>query len=365
MPDSRLKIGILLPGFSADASDWAIPVQHNLMQALSAVEDLRILALRYPHRREKYRVFDTEVYPLGYTHQARGFTRFQLWAEALFRLRNLHSEKPFDVLHAMWADETGALAVWAGRMLKIPVVVSVLGGELARVEAYGLQHSAFSRWIVSQALKANKVLIACSYVENLLPFPANTERLVLGVDAERFIPRPDSRIPHRLIHAASLLPVKDQSTLLRAFACLPQSFSLDILGDGSERANLEALAKDLMIAERVYFCGSVAYPDMPAYFQRASLHVLSSLHEGLGMVTLEAAACDIPTVSTRVGIVPDYPELGIAVQVGDDAAMAAAILQALERNFQPRKTILESLTIPHTVEALREIYRRLMLPEHN
>src|SRR5688572_24681361 len=127
MQNKRLNIGVLLPGFSADENDWAIPVQHNLMQPLSVVEDVRILALRYPHRRESYRVFGAEVYPLGYTHAARGIKRLQLWHEALFTLRNLHREKPFDILHAMWADETGAIAVWAGKLLKIPVVVSVLG----------------------------------------------------------------------------------------------------------------------------------------------------------------------------------------------------------------------------------------------
>lgn len=358
MPDSRLNIGILIPGISADEHDWAIPVQHNLMQALSKVEDVRILALRYPHQRKKYRLFDAEVYPLGYSHRARAAKRLQLWADALLSLRRLHREKPFDVLHAMWADETGALAVWAGRLLKIPVVVSVLGGELARVENYGLQHSPFSRWLVNQALQADKVLMACSYIERLLPFAVNAERLVLGVDAHHFQPKPESRRPHHLIHAASLLPVKDQATLLRAFARLPESYTLDILGEGAERDTLVDLAITLKIDKRVNFCGAIPYPAMPAYFQQASIHVLSSLHEGLGMVTLEAAACDIPTVSTAVGIVPDYPELGSAVPVGDDGALADAILQAERQSFNPRKFVLERFTITKTVEQLQEIYRR-------
>jgi glycosyltransferase involved in cell wall biosynthesis len=234
---------------------------------------------------------------------------------------------------------------------------------MARVEGYGLQHSAFSRWLVGQAMQADKVIVACAYVEKLIQarYFAKIERLVLGVDAERFQPKLHHRKPKHLIHAASLLPVKDQSTLLRAFARLPDDFSLDIMGEGSERQKLKALAKNLKIADRVQFCGNVTYPEMPAYFQKASLHVLSSLHEGLGMVTLEAAACGIPTVSTAVGIVPDYPELGIAVPVGDDAAMAAAILQALETPFDTRKPIEAGLTIPQTVETLLTLYRKLLL----
>jgi hypothetical protein len=115
MQNKRLNIGILLPGFSADEHDWAIPVQHNLMRELSTHANVRILALRYPHRRENYNLFEAEVIPLGYTAQTRGLRRLQLWAEALITLRKLHHEKPFDILHAMWADETGAIAVWAGK----------------------------------------------------------------------------------------------------------------------------------------------------------------------------------------------------------------------------------------------------------
>jgi glycosyltransferase involved in cell wall biosynthesis len=362
MQNKRLNVGILLPGISADENDWAIPVQHNLMQALSSQENVRILALRYPHRRKSYRLFDATVHPLGYTHEARRVRRLQLWTEAFLVLRKLHRKKPFDILHAMWADETGAIAVWAGKLLKIPVVVSVLGGEIAQVEGYGLQHSAFSRWLVGQAMQADKVLVACSYVEKLINqlYSANLERLVLGVDAERFLPKPELRKTKHLIQAASLVPVKDQATLLRAFARLPEEYILDILGEGPERAALEFLAKKLNIAQRVNFCGAVAYPEMPAYFQRASLHLLSSLHEGLGMVTLEAAACGIPTVSTNVGIVPDFPQLGIAVPVGDDAALAEAIQQASAQLFDTRACVEAGLTISQTVAALRRIYQQLI-----
>ena len=66
-----MHVGIILPGFSSDEQDWAIPVQLNLVRAMAAIEDVRVLALRYPFRREKYTIFGATVYSLG-AGQVRG-----------------------------------------------------------------------------------------------------------------------------------------------------------------------------------------------------------------------------------------------------------------------------------------------------
>jgi glycosyltransferase involved in cell wall biosynthesis len=366
-----MNIGILLPGFSSDDNDWAIPVQLNLVRELAKRDDVRVLALRYPHRRDRYPIGSAAVYTLG-AGQARGLRRLGLWLDALRTLRRLHREKPFDVLHAMWADETGLLAVWAGRMLGVPSAVSIAGGELARLPDYGLQRGIFSRWIVGQALRADAVLPACSYTRNLIGaagyhIPAANICIVpLGVDADRFSPAPDEAQPNRLLHVASLLTVKDQPTLLRALARLDSPIVLDVVGVGPEETHLRALASDLGIINRVNFLGEVLHPQLPEYYRRAALHVLSSRHEGFGMVTLEAAACGVPTVGTAVGILPDAHELGIELSVGDDAAMAdtirALLADAPRRKAlgqSARQAVEERFTIQHTAGQLRALYREL------
>jgi hypothetical protein len=164
-----VNVGILLPGFSSNEQDWAIPVQLNLVREMSQHDDVRVLALRYPQRRDCYNIFGAAVYSLG-VGQVRGLRRLALWWDALRMLRRLHQQKPFDVLHSMWADETGLIAAWAGRWLTIPVVVSVAGGELVGFDdiGYGLQRSVFSRWTVRQALTgADRVVVACSYIRRL------------------------------------------------------------------------------------------------------------------------------------------------------------------------------------------------------
>lgn len=368
-----MNIGILLPGFSSDEHDWAIPVQLNLVREMAHHDDVRVLALRYPYRRDRYAVYGAEVHSLG-VGQVRGAGRLALWWDAICTVRRLHREKPFDVLHAMWADETGLIAAWAGSWLGIPVAVSIAGGELVGFDdiGYGLQRGAFSHWTVGQALTgADAIVVACSYAKNLIvkagyQIPdAKIRTITLGVDKDVFCPGPESTIPNRLIHVGSLVGVKDQATLLRALAWL-DSVTLDILGTGSEQPKLEMLASELHIRERVNFVGAVHHLDLPSYYRRAALNILTSRHEGLGMVTLEAGACRVPTVSTNVGLLPDIPDMGGVVPVGDDAALANAIQNLLSNENRRREIgltaqqiVREKFTIQHTVEQFRALYRQL------
>lgn len=371
-----MRVGILLPGFSANQQDWAIPVQLNLVRQMAAHDDVRVLALRYPHRRDHYTMHGAAIYSLG-AAQARGLHRLRLWMDALFTLRHLHRERPFDVLHAMWADETGLVAAWAGSWLKLPVVVSIAGGELVGFTDinYGLQRSAFSRWIVGQALTgADRVIVACSYAQQLIEqagyavAPANIRRIALGVDTTLFRPAlRNSAVPQKLIHVASLVPVKDQTTLLRALARLAPSTTLDMLGSGAQESALRSLATELGLKQRIRFLGAVAHLETAAHYQQAAVNILCSRHEGLGMVTLEAAACGLPTVGTTVGLLPDHPELGISVPIGDAAALANAIQFLLDNpdkrtvwGESARHIVEERFTIQETVRQFRSVYAELL-----
>lgn len=122
---------------------------------------------------------------------------------------------------------------------------------------------------------------------------------------------------------------KDFPTLLRAFAALQahRPSRLVVLGEGRERAALEALAAELGIAERVALPGHVDNPF--AYMSRSALFVLSSAWEGFGNVLAEAMAVGTPVVSTDC---PSGPReilvdghYGPLVPVGDVAALTGAM----------------------------------------
>ncbi|MGH9175934.1 MAG: hypothetical protein ACRD1H_16330, partial [Vicinamibacterales bacterium] len=141
-----------------------------------------------------------------------------------------HRRRPFDLLHALWLHEPGTVAVAAGTILRVPVVTSIGGAEvvsLPRIE-YGALRSSRGRLMTANVLQRSTLVTGGStYVldrgRQIVPHrPAEFFRLApLPVDTERFKPSSTTRsydpLAPRLLHAGSLIPVKDQSLLLRAF----------------------------------------------------------------------------------------------------------------------------------------------------
>ena len=105
-------------------------------------------------------------------------------------------------------------------------------------------------------------------------------------------------------------------------------FRLEIGGDGPERDSLKVLAKRLGIGDRVSFCGWI--DDVAAFLSEADLFVLPSRIEPFGIVVLEAMACGVPIVATRVSgpleILDEHTAL--LVPSDDPVALAEAVTAA-------------------------------------
>lgn len=125
-----------------------------------------------------------------------------------------------------------------------------------------------------------------------------------------------------------LEPQKDHATLLRAFARLKQRpLGLVILGEGSLREALTALARELGIADRVHLPGFVAEPR--EWYERAAVFAHTARWEGFPNAVTEALSFRLPVVAAdspgAVALLLDRGRLGALVPPGDDAAVAAAI----------------------------------------
>jgi glycosyltransferase involved in cell wall biosynthesis len=126
---------------------------------------------------------------------------------------------------------------------------------------------------------------------------------------------------------ARLTPVKDHATMLKAFARIQGH--LILVGDGPERANLEAAARAPDLAGRVHFAGSQG--DLRPYYGAAWVVCLTSVDESQPVVLLEAMAARRPIVATRVGGVPEVVvdgETGILVPPRDPQALAIGLRRA-------------------------------------
>ncbi|MFZ0778638.1 MAG: glycosyltransferase [Xanthobacteraceae bacterium] len=159
-----------------------------------------------------------------------------------------------------------------------------------------------------------------------------------------------------------LSPEKDQRTLIRAVSLLPaaQPWRLAIVGDGPERPALQALARDLDVADRIVFACEVSDPF--GFMMRARLAVCASVYEGLGNAIIEALACGTPVVSTDCPYGPSEilhgGRFGVLTPVGDAPAMAAAISETL--NAAPDRAALMARGLNYTAERAAERFLEIV-----
>jgi glycosyltransferase involved in cell wall biosynthesis len=128
-----------------------------------------------------------------------------------------------------------------------------------------------------------------------------------------------------------LIPIKGADVFLRAIGRLDAfAPTVSVIGDGSERAHLEALARAEGLSDRVRFHGTVR--DAGRYIGAFDAFVLSSRSEGTPVTLLEAIAARVPVVATSVGGVPDVvgPAEAILVPPEDPRALAEAIRSVIQ-----------------------------------
>lgn len=130
-------------------------------------------------------------------------------------------------------------------------------------------------------------------------------------------------------------PLKNVSLLIEAFAALaprrPRAM-LVLVGEGALEGRLRSDARRLGIEQRVRFVGAKPLAELPAWYSMADVFALPSSFDNSPNVLLEAMACGLPVVATRVGGVGRYVEngsTGLLVEPGQAPALAAAIERVL------------------------------------
>lgn len=169
-----------------------------------------------------------------------------------------------------------------------------------------------------------------------MPFTRSTLRVVHnGIDAAALRTRDEARAALApdlsallwIGTIAELHPTKQIQVAIEAFArlSLPHA-ALIVMGEGPERARLEALAAARGVADRVRLVGHV--PDAAHYLPALDVFVLPSRSEALGYVVLEAGRAALSVVASDVGGIPEivrHQESGLLVPAGDAAAFSDAI----------------------------------------
>lgn len=271
----------------------------------------------------------------------------QLWGAAAVP-HVLRPGRAVDVVHAHQGEDVATLllGMLAAAVHRCPLVVTVHSS--VRFTVRGRSPRALLLRTVGAAVetvalrRADAVIVLARRTQRLLRQAGLPRRGALhvipsgfdpamfavpGGDAFPGLPRP------RVGFVGRLAAAKRPDLLVEAFARLPGTPHLVLVGDGPLRGRLEALARRSPASARITITGFVDHDAVPAVLSSLDVLVLPSVYEELGSVLTEALAAGLPVVASRVGGIPEVVDdgaTGVLVPPDDVDALAGALRSLLE-----------------------------------
>ncbi|HEU5443456.1 MAG TPA: N-acetyl-alpha-D-glucosaminyl L-malate synthase BshA [Steroidobacteraceae bacterium] len=264
------------------------------------------------------------------------------------RMAEVAAYYELDLLHVHYAIPHSISAYLAREMLarqnkRLPFITTLHGTDITLV---GLDHSylpitrfginesdgvtAISNYLRDKTIQEFQPDRAIEVIPNFvncdvyMPLPAEEREKGRGRYAQ-----PGEKL---LVHLSNFRPVKRTADVVRIFSRVAHEIPAQLLmiGDGPDRSAAEWLAHRKGIHDRVHFLGKQS--SVSEILPLCDLLLMPSELESFGLVALEAMACQVPTIATQVGGVPELIEDGVTgrlLPVGDIDGMAGAALELL------------------------------------
>lgn len=363
--ESKANVAIIIPGgIGTGRNNIGVPVLERIVKLLAVDFNITVI----------------QLFKTNDDYTASGFELIDVYSpypwlksvKAIVALWKAHRKKNFVVIHGFWILPGGFLAVVLGKILNVKSIVSVLGGDAVGLRSinYGQLLNPFYKWLSQYTIRqAGEVMALTQYLVNNLQkagIARNAIRIVpWGIDTGLFnFQEKPLQHPVQFLHIANLHPVKDQPTLLRAFARIvgETPAHLTIIGEGAKEQPLKMMANELNISEYITFQGLIPYEQLPEQYKKADILLHTSLSEGQSEVVTEAMSSGLLVCGTEVGLLFDLPECCVAVPVGDHQALAQETLKIIrnpERLAYIRKAAhqwTQTHSILWTAECTKSLY---------
>ena len=273
---------------------------------------------------------------LAFTTRRPGIkgTLYQLFyfQEALLLAEHLQTNN-IQHMHNHFGDSSGSVAMLASQLSGVGYSITFHGPHIFfEPTLWALRDKVkYSKFIVCISNYCKSQMMLFSDVEDL----PKLQIVHCGIDLNSYTINnaSENKVTDviRLLYVGRLAVEKGVPVLLRSLIALKNEgyrFHLTLLGDGPERASLEADVKAHGLEEMVYFGGFSSQETVRNTLQESDVFVLPSFAEGVPVSLMEAMACGVPVIATNVGGVTELIEHGVSglvVAPSDEIALKKAI----------------------------------------
>lgn len=287
----------------------------------------------------------------------------------------LKMKDSYDIIHCHLAQGFHSPAALLMKALFKKKVIIKIGATGPLSDFRMLQDVLFGNFFLRQLQHADRIIVVCDQASREaqragIPF-SSIVQVPNGVDIEHFKPSSDCKKKNIITFAGRLDYMKGIHVLLEAFKMLKQKegdILLHIIGDGPDKKKLLLMAEKLGIKDFVVFYGEVH--DISPLLRESAVFVLPSLSEGLSNVVLEAMACGLPVVATKVGGNGDIIKDGVngtLVEPEKPQQLSDALEKiirthglAIRMGFEARATVEERFALDMIIERYGTLYSEVL-----
>lgn len=259
-----------------------------------------------------------------------------------------------DLLHVHYAIPHSVSALLARQMLvsrglHLPFITTLHGTDITLVgldrsylpiTRFGIEQSdgvtAISSHLRDRTREAFGITSEIEVIRNFVNCDVYVRNPELVASMRGRYAKPNERL---LVHLSNFRPVKRIQDVVEVFTRVARALParLMLIGDGPDRSIAEHLAREYKIQDRIHFIGK--QDNVNELLPLADLMLMPSEMESFGLAALEAMACGVPSIATKVGGVPELIEdgrNGLLFEVGDVESMSKAAISLLQDDARLR-----------------------------
>jgi L-malate glycosyltransferase len=284
----------------------------------------------------------------------------------IWKVQELMKGNTYDLINTQFAIPSGPAGQYISRKYGIPNVLTILGGDIIDPSKFLSPHNTvlLNQTVRKMLFGADRVVAESTDIKrnaqkyygfdrqvDIVPlgiYPnvhPEKSRHALGLPPDKFI----------FVTIGRLVKRKNLEGLLHIFKDVQKTVPslLLIIGDGPEKDNIENLAKQLGIGNEIRLLGRISDEEKFQYLSASDVYLSTAIHEGFGIVFLEAMECGLPVISYDRGGQTDFlreGKTGHLIALGNKGDFALKLKELL--NSEPMRTEIRA----HNKNYVKEFY---------